>query len=129
MEWIIKDLYWCSCLICQQHSNHTSKRSEKFRVQGDVLKWIQSYISDHEQYIIVDGSSSERSTLSYGVHQGSVLGPIWRSFLFCTYWYILQIWIRLSDLHSVLHSEKSPARPMLFYSTNYWHQFWVQFVV
>ncbi len=22
-----------------------------------------------------------------------------------------------------LHSEKSPARPMLFYSTNYWHQF------
>ncbi len=28
-----------------------------------------------------------------------------------------------------LHSEKSPARPMLFYSTNYWHQFCVQFVV
>ncbi len=27
------------------------------------------------------------------------------------------------------HSEKSPTRPMLFYSTNYWHQFWVQFVV
>ncbi len=26
------------------------------------------------------------------------------------------------------HSEKSPVRPMLFYSTNYWHQFWVQFV-
>ncbi len=23
----------------------------------------------------------------------------------------------------LLHSEKSPARPMLFYSTNYWHQF------
>ncbi len=29
----------------------------------------------------------------------------------------------------LLHSEKSPARPMLFYSTNYWHHFWVQFVV
>ncbi len=26
---------------------------------------------------------------------------------------------------SVMHSEKSPARPMLFYSTNYWQQFWV----
>ncbi len=26
-----------------------------------------------------------------------------------------------------LYSEKSPARPMLFYSTNYWQQFWVQF--
>ncbi len=28
-----------------------------------------------------------------------------------------------------VHSEKSPARPMLFYSINYWQQFWVQFVV
>ncbi len=26
-------------------------------------------------------------------------------------------------------SEKSTARPKLFYSTNYWQQFWVQFVV
>ncbi len=23
----------------------------------------------------------------------------------------------------VVHSEKSPVRPMLFYSTNYWHHF------
>ncbi len=28
-----------------------------------------------------------------------------------------------------LYSEKSPARPMLFYSTNNWQQFWVLFVV
>ncbi len=28
-----------------------------------------------------------------------------------------------------VHSEKSPARPMLFYSTNYWYQLWEQFVV
>ncbi len=26
-------------------------------------------------------------------------------------------------LHYHIHSEKSPARPMLFYSTNYWQQF------
>ncbi len=25
-------------------------------------------------------------------------------------------------LQILLHSEKSPARPMLFYCTNYWHQ-------
>ncbi len=29
----------------------------------------------------------------------------------------------------VIHSEKSPTRPMLFYSTNYWQQFRVQFVM
>ncbi len=28
-----------------------------------------------------------------------------------------------------VHSEKSPVRPMLFYGTNYWHQFSVQFEV
>ncbi len=33
------------------------------------------------------------------------------------------------QLNVFLHSEKSPARPMLFYNTNYWQQFWVQFVV
>ncbi len=35
----------------------------------------------------------------------------------------------LSDNIYNTHSEKSPARPMLFYSTNDWQQFWVQFVV
>ncbi len=34
-----------------------------------------------------------------------------------------------SDRYNHPHSEKSPARPMLFYSTNYWQPFWVQFVV
>ncbi len=29
----------------------------------------------------------------------------------------------------LMHSDKSPARPMLFDSTNYWQQFLVQFVV
>ncbi len=32
-------------------------------------------------------------------------------------------------LHNCIHSEKSPARPMLFYSTNCWHHFWVLFAV
>ncbi len=34
-----------------------------------------------------------------------------------------------SSEHLLVHSEESPARPMLFYSTNYWQQFWMQFVV
>ncbi len=35
----------------------------------------------------------------------------------------------ISSICTKLHSEKSPVRPMLFYSTNYWQQFWVQFIV
>ncbi len=37
--------------------------------------------------------------------------------------------ISFSQEHINIHSEKSPVRPMLLYSTNYWHQFWVQFVM
>ncbi len=49
-------------------------------------------------------------------------------------WYVALTFILLkkedkSDFISCMHSEKSPARPMLFYSTNYWQQFRVQFVV
>ncbi len=36
---------------------------------------------------------------------------------------ILKIWTFPEMLYLQVHSEKSPARPMLFYSTNYWHQF------
>ncbi len=57
------------------------RQSERFGVQDNALKWIQSYVSSSEQYVCVDGSSSERSPLSYDVPQGSVLGPI----LLCTY--------------------------------------------
>ncbi len=31
--------------------------------------------------------------------------------------------ILTTHLLLLLHSEKNPARPMLFYSTNYWQQF------
>ncbi len=43
--------------------------------------------------------------------------------------YLSIIVIKSSVYLCITPSEKSPARPMLFYSTNYWHQFWVQFVV
>ncbi len=35
----------------------------------------------------------------------------------------------ISDEFVTSHSQKSPARSMLFYITNYWQEFWVQFVV
>ncbi len=31
--------------------------------------------------------------------------------------------VKCGIVHKCSHSEKSPSRPMLFYSTNYWHQF------
>ena len=50
-------------------------------VSGTALKWFTSYLSCRSQAVSVKGSVSTKRSLSCGVPQGSVLGPI----LFTTY--------------------------------------------
>ena len=53
------------------------RRLEKsFGVTGDVLKWFASYLSGRSQHVAVNGKLSDRSHLSFGVPQGSCLGPL-----------------------------------------------------
>ena len=53
----------------------------RFGLGGTVLKWFQSYLSGHTQWVVIDSedgktSSSDKIALTGGVPQGSVLGPI-----------------------------------------------------
>ena len=50
-------------------------------VQGTALKWMESYIQDRYQVVVVKGEKSSPEKLDTGVAQGSVLGPL----LFCVY--------------------------------------------
>jgi hypothetical protein len=43
---------------------------------GTVLKWIQSYLTDRTQRVVIGESSSVELEVEFGVPQGSVLGPI-----------------------------------------------------
>ena len=43
---------------------------------GNSLKWFTSYISDRTSSILINGRISSPRNISYGVPQGSVLGPI-----------------------------------------------------
>ena len=53
------------------------KRLEKtYGIKDTALKWFTSYVSNRSQTVLVDGILSNPATLSYGVPQGSVLGPI-----------------------------------------------------
>ncbi|CAB4011037.1 Hypothetical predicted protein [Paramuricea clavata] len=40
------------------------------------LKWLISYLTDRKQYVQVDDRSSERVGVTFGVPQGSILGPV-----------------------------------------------------
>ena len=54
-----------------------------FGVTGTAIKWFQSYLEDRFQYVSIGTSKSEPKKLSFGVPQGSVLGPV----LFTLYTY------------------------------------------
>ena len=47
-----------------------------FGVDGTALAWLRSYITGRMQFVSVLGYDSEPVPLSFGVPQGSVLGPV-----------------------------------------------------
>ena len=53
-----------------------SRLSSRFGIGGTALEWFRSYLSDRTQFVNVNGSTSERHVLQFGVPQGSVLGPL-----------------------------------------------------
>ena len=49
---------------------------KKAGTSGNLHKWLESYISNRKQRVIIDGMTSDYQYLSAGVPQGSVLGPL-----------------------------------------------------
>ena len=58
--------------------NHTIliRKLEKYGIRGIVKKWFKSYLCNRKQFVSVGSTSSEEQTISCGVPQGSVLGPL-----------------------------------------------------
>ena len=52
-----------------------------FGINGSALRWIETYLVEREQYVVAGGERSKRVRCTFGVPQGSVLGP----FLFSVY--------------------------------------------
>ena len=52
------------------------QKLEHYGVRGYVLKWFTSYLTGRKQYTKVNNVDSQITHISYGVPQGSVLGPL-----------------------------------------------------
>ena len=58
------------------HTILLKRLKHELGINGVVLEWFSSYLSDRTQCVVVDGVRSGDKILKYGVPQGSVLGPV-----------------------------------------------------
>ena len=47
-----------------------------YGIRGKALEWFTSYLSNRSQFVHVNGFNSQKKTITCGVPQGSLLGPL-----------------------------------------------------
>jgi hypothetical protein len=58
------------------HDILIQRLSYTYGIGGTALSWFRSFLTDRTQSVNFNGQQSSRSTLTSGVPQGSVSGPI-----------------------------------------------------
>ena len=83
-------------------------RLQHYGIRGVAYSWFESYLKGRKQHVSINGFNSKDLPISYGVPQGSVLGP-----LFLLYINDLHTAIKFCTVHhfaddtNLLHISKS----------------------
>jgi hypothetical protein len=56
--------------------NNKQHTLAKLVVRGTELSWFKNYLSQHQQFVVVNGQSSSLLHILFGVPYGSILGPL-----------------------------------------------------
>ena len=84
-------------------------RLANISIAGNALKWFTSCISNRTSSILINGHISSPRNISYGIPQGSVLGPIFFNIYLLLIFYIISKYPLISVI-----SQGSVLGPILF---------------
>ena len=66
------------------HATLTDRLSDLYGISGQAQIWFSSYLQKRHLSVKIKDTFSDKVTLSYGVPQGSVLGPVFCYFIHYT---------------------------------------------
>ena len=69
-------LYLSTAFNTIDHCILLQRLHDRFEISNTSLEWIHSYLTDHNQKVVVDDLESDQVALTFSVPQGSVLDPI-----------------------------------------------------
>ena len=71
---LLLDLSAAFDMVC--HTTLLKLLKSRYGITGKVLTWMESYLTNRCQAVMINNHISSSCDLSFGVPQGSVLGPI-----------------------------------------------------